>query len=359
MAKQKPVVLIMAGGSGTRFWPYSRDKHPKQFIDILGSGESLIQATFRRAKKITEKNRIFVATNIKYKKLVLKQLPEITESQILLEPRKKNTAPCITYASMIFQKKFGDVATVVTPSDHTIVREKEFIKVLQHGIRIAENNHGLVTIGIKPTRPETGYGYIQTDKSTKPVKKVVAFREKPSRKKAAEYVRSGNYLWNAGIFVWKNSTIRNELEKFQPKLINDFKQVEATLTTGNTNLKELKKAFEKCQDISIDYAVMEKAGNVSVIPGDFGWSDLGSWNAVFDLSKKDKNGNVIASNSIVEKTKNSIIIGSSKKLIVVEGLNDFLVADHENAILICRKDNEKEIREFVKRIAKEKGKKFT
>ena len=359
MAKEKPVVLIMAGGSGTRFWPYSRDKHPKQFIDILGNGESLIQATFRRAKKITPQNRIFVATNFKYKKLVLKQLPEIGESQILLEPEKKNTAPCITYASMMFQKKFGDVTTVITPSDHTIVREREFIKTIQLGILAAERTQGLVTIGIKPTRPEIGYGYVQTDKSKGTVKKVIAFREKPSGKKAAEYVKSGNFLWNAGIFVWKNSVIRNELEKFQPKLIRDFKQVEATLTPDKTNLKELKKAFAKCPDISIDYAVMEKAEKVSVIPGDFGWSDLGSWNAVFEVGKKDKNGNVIASNSIVEKTKNSIIIGSSKKLIVVEGLNNFLVADHGNAILICKKNNEKAIREFVKRIGKEKGKKFT
>lgn len=357
MPANKPVIIIMAGGSGTRFWPYSRDNRPKQFIDILGNGESLIQATYRRLRKLTVNSRIFIATNQKYRKLVNEQLPQIKESQLILEPEKKNTAPCIAYASGVIKKKFGDAVVIVTPSDHTIANETKFLEILRKGIDHVSKKEGLLTIGIKPSRPETGYGYIQARKSTQKVKPVVAFKEKPSKRKAAEYLKSKEYLWNAGIFVWKNSTIRNELSEFQPSLLQIFN--DRDIEKLNSSKPALRRAFQKCQDISIDYAVMEKAKKVFVIPGDFGWSDLGSWDAVYALGKKDAKGNVLYANTLAENTRDSIIIGESEKLIVVDGLKGYVVADYGNAILICKKDDEKAIKSFVKRISEEKDKKFT
>lgn len=359
MSADKPIVLIMAGGSGTRFWPYSREQYPKQFLDILGMGETLIQATFRRFLEITDKDRIFVATNAKYQKLVKKQLPGIAPQQIFLEPEKKNTAPCIAYASIIARHLFGDPVMIVTPSDHVIFKEKTFLKRVMQGVKFSSRNDSLLTIGIKPVRPETGYGYIRFEKSRSPVKKVKAFVEKPSRKKAVNYLKAGNYLWNAGIFIWKNSSIRESMQLHVPGLLRDFAEVEKELNKSQRVRNSMKKAFSKCDDISIDYAVMEKAKNVYVIPGDFGWSDLGSWNAVHDLSKKDKKGNVILTNAIVENSSDCIIVGEEDKLVIVDGLKNYLVANFGNGLLICRKDDEKKIREFVKRIANEKGKAFT
>jgi len=357
MSKEKPIVLIMAGGSGTRFWPYSRDEYPKQFLDILGTGESLIQATFRRSLQITDIDRIFVATNAKYQKLVIEQLKGISTSQVLLEPEKKNTAPCIAYASIMAKAFFGDPVMIVTPSDHVILRENKFIQVVKKAVSFIEKENKLLTIGIKPFRPETGYGYIQFEKSRSPIKKVKSFVEKPTKRKAIDYLKAENYLWNAGIFVWRTSAIRDSLTRYSPRIIEDFKEVERKLNSPHIRIK-VKQAFSKCENISIDYAVMEKAKNVWVIPGDFGWSDLGSWNAVHDLGRKDKNNNVILANAIIGNSSECIIVGEKDKLIIMDGLKNYMVADFGNGLLICRKDDEKKIKDFVNRIAEEKGEGF-
>ncbi|HLF32888.1 MAG TPA: mannose-1-phosphate guanylyltransferase [Cyclobacteriaceae bacterium] len=351
-------VVIMAGGIGSRFWPYSRNNRPKQFLDVLGVGASLLQLTFRRFRNICPIENIYIVTSEAYENAVLEQIPEIFKDQVLLEPTRRNTAPCIAYASYKIRQKDPDAIMVVTPADHAIIKESEFIEVLKHGLQYAQDREILITLGIHPDRPETGYGYIQFHfDSENAIKKVKTFTEKPELELAKKFIESGDFVWNAGIFIWNVRTIIKAFEKHLPELAELFENI-----TGDLNSEKEKKAIQKVYSvikiISIDYGIMEKADNVFVILTDVGWSDLGSWASLHDIKEKDKNNNVIEANALAYESGNSIVIGPKGKLIVIEGLDGYLVADCDDVLLICKKDNEARIRAYVKDVRNKKGDKY-
>jgi len=348
-------VVIMAGGVGSRFWPYSRNNHPKQFLDVLGTGKSLIQMTVERFQKICIPENIYIVTNEDYYDLVKEQIPQMEDAQILLEPAKRNTAPCIAYACYKIGVHNPDATVIVAPSDHAIFKEAEFVEVIEKAVEGAESGEKLITLGIKPHRPETGYGYIQyIQEDNVEIKKVKTFTEKPELDLAIKFIESGDFVWNAGLFIWKISAIKDAFKSFQPELDEIFAEgISHYYTDDEKNF--VFSAYAQCKSISIDYAIMEKAENVYVILGDFGWSDLGSWASLHDIKEKDKKGNVLEGNVMAYGTKNSIIRSSEDKLIVVQGLDGYLVTENENVILICKKDDEKQFREFVKDVKAQKG----
>ena len=347
----------MAGGVGSRFWPYSRVKYPKQFLDILGTGKSLIRQTFERFLPITDPDRIYVVTNAEYGDLVKKHIPELKKHQILREPMRKNTAPCIAYAAFKIARKDPDSVMIVSPADHVILKEEKFHRRAKIAVKTAWNDDSLVTIGIKPNRPETGYGYIQfVHGETGNVRKVKTFTEKPEYEMAQTFLDSGEFLWNAGIFIWKTQVILEALHNNLPEVAEAFEDLRKLYYTGKEQ-DALPKTYQQCKSISIDYGIMEKASNVYVVPGEFGWSDLGNWDSIHELSKKDKKNNVVEANALLYDCRDMLVKGPEDKLIVVDGLEGFLVTEHENVILICKKDNEKKIREYVKAAVK-KGEEF-
>ena len=355
---QNTYVIIMAGGVGSRFWPYSRRSHPKQFLDVLGVGKSLLQLTYHRFLPICKKEHIYIVSNEAYFDLIKGQLPDLTDDQILLEPNRRNTAPCIAYASYKIASKDPNAVTIVTPADHAIFMEDEFVRTCKVALDSIKENNRLVTIGIKPSRPETGYGYIQYKHgSDGEVKKVKTFTEKPQLELAKAFFESGDFVWNAGIFIWKTQSIIQEFEKYLPDISETFSSISKEYYTEQEKEK-ISWAYARTKAISIDYGIMEKAENVFVVPGEFGWSDLGSWSSLHEYHEKDENNNVIDGNAMLYTSNECIIRSPTDKLVVVQGLDGYLVADCDDVLMICKKDDEKKIRSIVNDVKSLKGEKF-
>lgn len=352
-------VLIMAGGVGSRFWPKSRNHFPKQFLDILGTGKSLLQITYNRFLKICPADHIFIVTNSQYNDIILDQLKGISPDQLICEPSRNNTAPCIAYASFKLAALNPDANLIVAPSDHFILFEEIFIERLLFALAYTNKHEALVTLGISPVRPDTGYGYIQYGKETEEgIYKVEQFREKPSLQKAQEYLSDGNYLWNAGIFIWKASAIINALKKYTPDIYHLFESGSAYYNTPEEQAF-IDENYSRSPNISIDYAIMEQADNIYTIPANFGWSDLGTWASLHETADKDSENNVIAARQInLKDTQNSIIHINTNKLAVIRGLDNFIVVDDGNALLIYPKDQEQEIKEVVKQMSESYGDRF-
>ncbi len=351
-------VVIMAGGSGTRFWPYSREAKPKQFLDVLGTGRSLLQVTFDRFKKITTEDKIWVVSNKKYGDLIKEQLPALATHQILLETEKRNTAPCIAYASYKIMKKDSNALLVISPSDHAIFNEKEFVSAIDTAVEAAGTDEKLITIGIRPSRPETEYGYIQyISQSGTPIKKVKKFIEKPKKELATKFLESGDFLWNSGIFIWSINSIIKSFEKYEKKMASLFAGGWNEYYTENEQ-DFIKKAYRQCKNISIDYSIIEKADNVYVVPGEFDWSDLGSWNALYEIKNKDENDNVIEGSVMTYDSKNNYIKGNKNKIIITKGCEDVLIADFDDILLVCKKEESSVFKDFIADVQAKKGEKF-
>lgn len=348
----------MAGGIGTRFWPYSRTQKPKQFLDVMGTGSSLLQLTFQRFKSVCPAENVYVVTHESYKDLVMEQLPELNESQVLLEPTRRNTAPCIAYACYKIAAKNQHANIVITPSDHIILKEASFIQAIDKALAFSQKDDCLITLGITPNRPETGYGYIQFDQPVEEdVFKVKTFTEKPQLDLAIKFLESGDFVWNAGIFIWSADSILSAFEKHMPDLAEIFENGGALYNTPK-EANFIKQAYSQSKNVSIDYGIMEKANNVFMLKGDFGWSDLGTWNSLYDIREKDENANVIQGNVITINSKNCYIIGPQDKLILAQGLEGYLVAECDNVLLICEKDKESQFREFIDVVKDKKGSEY-
>lgn len=352
-------VLIMAGGLGSRFWPKSRNNYPKQFLDILGIGKSLLQLTYERFLRLCPTEQIFIVTNSQYREIILDQLRGITADQLICEPSRNNTAPCIAYASFKVSALNPDANIVVAPSDHFILNEDIFIQKVGQALAFTDKYDALVTLGIAPTRPDTGYGYIKYEPSEEEgIHKVSQFREKPTLEKAKEFLAEGNYVWNAGIFIWKAKSILTALNKHSSEIYQLFEKGSAFY---NTELERefIDTHYPNAPNISIDYAIMEQAENVYTIPAEFGWSDLGTWASLYEAAPHDADNNVISAKQInVQETNNSIIHIQHNKLAIIRGLNDFIVVDEGNALLIYPKSQEQEIKQVVNRMREEFGQQF-
>jgi len=354
--EENPFVIIMAGGIGSRFWPYSRDSYPKQFLDVLGTGRSMLQMTYDRFSPFTTPDRIMVVSNSKYGHLVKKQLPEIPESNVLCEPVKRDTAACIAYASYKIRNANPDAFVIVSPSDHLIINESHFQGKIKIALQSASDRN-LVTIGIKPNRPDTGYGYIQyINNAGGQAYKVKTFTEKPNLELATTFYQSGEFVWNSGIFVWKNESIIHAFEQLMPELAEVFEEGKEYWGTDQEP-SFIQKAYTQVKNISIDYGVMEKSDSVYVVLGDFVWADLGSWQGLHELHPRDSHNNVVEANALLYDTKNSFIKVSPEKLVVVQGLDNYLINESDNVLLICKLDAENRFREFVAD-AKVKGEDF-
>ena len=341
----------MAGGIGSRFWPMSISSRPKQFLDVLGIGKTLIQLTYERLLNITEKERVYVVTNESYVDLVKEQLPELTSDQILTEPIRKNTAPCITYAASKIYAINKEANLIVAPSDHLIVKEHKFTRIASIALKAAEENDRIITLGIKPNRPDTGYGYIQFfddgDNIGGQIKKVKQFTEKPNRELAEIFLKSGDYYWNSGIFIWRAKTILNAIKKFKPELYEQFcSDLSIYNSPGEVNF--VNNAFETCEDISIDFAVMEHAKNVDVVLADFDWSDLGTWSSLYDHLDKDMRGNAVNNESaFLIDCQNCIIKLPNGKVAIIQGLKDYIIAESDNRLLILNKQDEQNLKKYL------------
>ena len=353
----------MAGGVGSRFWPVSRTSHPKQFIDILGTGCTLLQQTYNRFLLFCPKENIFVVAHESYRELVMQQLPELDESNILLEPARKNTAACIAYAVWKIASKNPDAVMVAAPSDHLITKVNTFVKAIKSCFKKAESQDCLLTLGIKPTRPDTGYGYIQyTDSGKKEkdprIKKVKTFTEKPDLEMAKFFLQSGDFLWNSGIFIWSVKSIMKAFRDFEPEMAHLFSEGKSKYWT-NAEPAAVAQIYSNCKNISIDYSIMEKAKNVYVRASLIGWSDLGTWGSLYKHLQTDEQGNaVIGKNAMLYNSKNCIVNVSKDKIAVIEGLEDYIVVESDNIILICKKEDEQQIRNFVNYVKTTKGEKY-
>ena len=347
-------VIIMAGGIGTRFWPFSRTSNPKQFHDVLGTGKTLLQQTAERFEDICPKENIYVVTSSDYIDLVQQQLPYLATGQILAEPCRRNTAPCVALASYKIAQQNPDANIVVAPADHIILKEKEFEKKIKIALAAASKADILVTLGISPSRPDTGYGYIQYVPEEGEVKKVKSFREKPQLALAQEFLASGEYVWNAGIFIWSSKAIIKAFEEYAPAIHQIFEQGNAVYFTDKEN-EFIDQAYQTCQSISIDYAIMEKAQNVHVVLGDIGWSDLGTWKSLYEISDKDQHQNVVDGKVLLYNVKDSIIKTPHNRLVVVQGLEGYIVAEYDNVLMICQKDQEQKVKDFVADAGKQGG----
>ncbi|MGZ2369854.1 mannose-1-phosphate guanylyltransferase [Ancylomarina sp. YFZ004] len=342
-------IVIMAGGVGSRFWPMSTEEKPKQFLDVLGIGKTLLQQTVARFKTVAPPENILIVTSAKYKTLVAEQCPELLGSNILLEPCMRNTAPCIAYAAYKIQGLNPNANIVVAPSDHLITNEAEFIRIIENGLDFTANNETLLTLGIQPHRPETGYGYIQAElDSQQPtvISKVAAFKEKPDLDTAKKYLESGDFFWNSGIFLWSLKSIISAFE-------NDLPEVAALFTKGesfyNTDKEQafIDEMFPTCMNISIDYGVMEKADNIYVQPADFGWSDLGTWGSLWEKRERCDQGNTVVGDKVhVFESSNCIVNMPKDKKVVIQGLDDYIVVEDNETLLICKKEEEQRIKEF-------------
>ncbi|MGL2967324.1 mannose-1-phosphate guanylyltransferase [Flavobacterium sp. XGLA_31] len=340
--------ILMAGGVGSRFWPVSTTDFPKQFHDMLGSGSTLIQKTFSRLSQLIPVENIFILTNERYNDLVLEQLPMVKQEQVLLEPAMRNTAPCILYASLKIQKMNPDALMVVAPSDHWIEDEQAFSQNLQQCFDFCQKEKALMTLGIQPTFPNTGFGYIEFDKTdANPIKKVNQFREKPNYETAKAFLEAGNFLWNGGIFIWSAQSITEAFEKFQPQMNALFQQ---GLTAYNTSAEKqfINDNYAKAENISIDYAILEHAENVYVLPATFDWNDLGTWGQLHEKLDKDENNNAVMNAKVVmENASNNIVRSDANKLIVIDGLHDYIIVDKEGVLLIYPKSKEQDIKRIT------------
>lgn len=356
-------VIIMAGGAGTRFWPLSTSQKPKQFLDVLNKGTTLLQDTYHRALLLCKKENIIVITNKDYEHLVKSQLADLPTENIWLEPYRKNTAPCIAYAAYKLREKNPGAVMLVLPSDHIIQKEKIFVKAIKSCFEKASKNDCLITIGIKPTRPNTGYGYIQyiqdsADDRDNRIFKVKTFTEKPDIEMARYFVKSGEFLWNSGMFVWSIKSIIHAFQKYDKELANIFEEGKGIYYTS-AEPKFIEKAYSVCKNNSIDYAILEKADNVYVRASAIGWSDIGTWKSLYEHSQKDKNKNAVQGKNVMLYDSADCLINVPKdKLLVVVGLQDFIVVESNNMLLICHKDKEQEIKNIVNEIKVQKGDKY-
>ncbi|MDR1723303.1 MAG: mannose-1-phosphate guanylyltransferase [Tannerella sp.] len=344
--------VIMGGGIGSRFWPFSRESYPKQFLDFFGVGRSLLQLTVDRFTKIVATENIYIVTNAKYVDLVREQLPQLNDSQILLEPTRRNTAPCIAYAAYHIKARDPNANIVVAPSDHLILKENEFLTSIEEGFEFVNDNDALMTLGIKPSRPETGYGYIQrnddTIDKTGKMWKVKTFTEKPNLELAKVFMESGEFFWNSGIFLWNVNAIMNAIHKFLPEISARFDLGIDKFATAdeqdfiNTN-------YPYCPNISIDYGIMEKADNVYMQCVDFGWADLGTWGSLYDIANKDNADNAaLKTQALFYESKGNIVaLGDRSRLAVIQGLKDYIIAESGNVLLICKKNDEHRIKQFM------------
>lgn len=344
-------LVIMAGGIGSRFWPMSTPQCPKQFVDVLGCGRTFIQLTVDRFKGVVPAENVWVVTSEAYRDIVAEQLPDMPKGNILLEPCRRNTAPCIAYVSWRIKLKDPKANIVVSPSDHLVLNVPEFQRVISSALQYASETDAIVTLGMKPTRPETGYGYIQTDLSAacernKEIFRVDAFKEKPDLKTAQEYVKKDNMLWNAGIFVWNINTIINALRVYAPQINGIFEGMQNVLGTKDEQAA-IRERFPQCENISIDYAILEKADEIYCFPASFGWSDLGTWGSLRENTMQDAGGNaVIGSNVKLYETKNCVVHVAQERRVVVQGLDGYIVAEKDNTLLICKLSEEQRIKEF-------------
>lgn len=356
-------VIIMAGGIGSRFWPMSRTHHPKQFMDVLGVGKTLLQQTFERFNKVVPAENIYVVTNSTYRDMVLEQLPEITAEQVIAEPSRRNTAPCVAYASFRIAQRDPKANTVVAPSDHLILNTDIFVDLIKKGLEVTEKENILVTLGIKPTRPDTGYGYIQYNSLTlegnEEVKKVKTFTEKPDKELAKFFIKSGDFVWNSGIFIWN---VKSILAAFDEHLHEVYQLFEEGNGVYGTPAEEdfAKKAYSQCKNISIDYGIMEKAQNVYLLKAeDIGWSDLGTWGSLYEFSDKDEIGNkVVGKNVMLYGSQNCLVNVPKDKLVVLQGLKDYLVVESDGILLVCKLSEEQRIRDIVQDVKLNFGDEF-
>lgn len=342
-------IVIMAGGIGSRFWPMSTPEYPKQFIDVMGVGKSLIQLTVERFKGICPKENFWVVTSEKYVDIVKEQLPQIPAQHILAEPEARNTAPCIAYACWKIRKEFPQANIVVTPSDALVIDTAEFARCIAVALEKTADSQAIVTLGMMPTRPETGYGYIaaQGEADAKGICEVEAFKEKPDVETAKGYLAAGNYFWNAGIFVWNVDTITNAIRRYAPQIAGVMDELEPALFTDK-EAEELKRLFPTCEKISIDYAVMEKAEDIFVLPAEFGWSDLGSWGSLRTLLPQDEAGNAKVGGRVdMYNCRNCVVHAAEEKRVVLEGLEGYIVAEKNGQLLVCRLSEEQRIKDFA------------
>lgn len=338
-------ILIMAGGIGTRFWPISRKSFPKQFMDILGTGKSLITQTYERFTQVVPEENIYIVANGEYTSLIKEHIPSITGEQILKEPLGKNTAPCIAYASYYLKQKNPNAVCMVAPSDHLITNEFQFKETALQALEFANQEDALVTLGIQPSRPDTGYGYIQFMESDKDIKEVKTFTEKPTAEIAQTFIESKEFLWNAGIFAWSITSICQRFESKLPDIHQLFSEIDYS---SHKAADKIEKAYGQCPSISIDYGIMEKDDNVYVIPSDFGWSDLGTWKSLWDVSEKDEqNNSLIGDQTLSFDSKDNLVFSKPEKLVVISGVKNLVVVDSEEVLLVMNKDKEQEIKGIV------------
>ena len=336
----------MAGGVGSRFWPFSRESKPKQFLDFFGTGRSLLQMTVDRFRPIIPIENMVIVTNVAYRDMILEQIPDMKAEQILCEPARRNTAPCIAYATAWIKARTSQANIVVAASDHLILEEEKFRNVILKAFEFVGKNEAICTLGMQPTRPETGYGYIQFEQAGDicPVKE---FKEKPNLETAKKYLESGDYLWNSGIFIWSLDTICKAIETYLPEVAAIFAKGEGLIGTDK-EADFIGEYFPKCPNISVDYGIMEKADNVFVIPSSFGWSDLGTWGSLYELSAKDEQGNVsLHSETHYYEAQGNIVVLEPGKVAIVQGVNDMIIVEEKGALLVCKKSEEQRIKQFV------------
>ena len=355
--------VIMAGGIGSRFWPVSTSNMPKQFLDILGTGETLLQQTYRRLLDICPDSQILIVTNKRYKDICINQLPNIVEENILCEPNRRNTAPCIAYASFKIYNKNKRANIIVSPSDHIITNESEFNRIVRSCLDLCINIQGLFTLGIKPSRPETGYGYIQYNEETMSfhpeIKKVKTFTEKPDSELANKFLDSGDFLWNSGMFLWSVESILNEFKSLLPDIYDLFLKGDEFYNTDSES-SYIDKIYSSCKNISIDYGIMEKSNSVFVYPSDFGWSDIGTWVSLSSHINPDENDNILISDkTLLYNSSNNIVKISADKMCLIQGLEGYIVIDTEKALLICKKEEEQKIKNFMPDVKLNIGDDFT
>lgn len=351
MGKDNNHLVIMAGGVGSRFWPMSTAECPKQFIDVLGTGHTLLQLTVDRFGSLVPAENVWVVTNAKYADIVAEQLPDMPRQNILCEPCRRNTAPCIAYVSWRIKSRDAKANIVVTPSDHIVTNVQEFQRVVTDCLNFTSDSDAIVTLGMKPTRPETGYGYIQADLSlpslrNKKIFRVDSFREKPDLQTAEQYIKKNNYFWNSGLFIWNVSTIVNAFRIYQPKMAKIF---EALLPVYGTAGEQdaINREFPRCDDISVDYAIMEKAEEIFVCPADFGWSDLGTWGSLLVQSRRDLYGNAVMGSGVsLYESHNCIVHTMQERRVVIQGLDGYIVAENDDTLLICKLSEEQRIKQF-------------
>ncbi len=337
----------MAGGVGSRFWPFSRNNRPKQFLDFFGTGRSLLQLTFDRVRHLVPAENILIVSNVIYKDLILEQLPEITANQILLEPNRRNTAPCIAYAVNRIKSMTDKANIIVAPSDHLILKELDFLDTVRTGLDFVEKNNCLLTLGIKPSRPETGYGYIQISEGDTNLRKVKTFTEKPNIELAQVFFETGEFFWNSGIFLWNLQTIVKAFDELLPEVATKFDAGKELFNTPKEQ-EFIDGMYPSCPNISIDYGIMEKASDVYVLCSDFGWTDLGTWGSLYEMSPKDENENVtLKCKTVYYESEDNIVVLPSEKLAVIQDLQGYIVAESDNVLLICKRENEQKIRQYV------------